>query len=1205
MMLIVGANQLSAQSVNNGIFFQAVARDNFSNPAKERKIYVQSSVIQTTTNGPILLVEQFQVNTDGTGMFSISIGNGTRVGGTASGLNAIDWSQGPFFLNLKIAITPVAGNVGWDYTKEWVNIGTTSFGAVPYALYSANAGGVNQKLNITDTTKMLSIYAKSQAVQALSTTVDKKLSFSDTASMLVPYIRASLVLDSAYINTELKSKANTTDVNTALNLKANTADVTTSLNLKANSSDVNTSLATKVDKVNGKDLSTNDYTTAEKTKLSAITGTNTGDQTNITGNAATATKLATARNINGVAFDGSDDITLTANAGTLTGTTLASNVVNSSLTSVGTLTSGTISLTTNITTSGALKTGTVTYPNTHGTNGQVLSTTGSGTLTWASSGVPYSGATGAVNLGSYDLTVNGVVIGKGGNTLADNISIGNGARSGNINTGGNANIAIGTDAQKNNTGFYNVSVGNANLVNGSGDENTAIGYTVMSNNTTGIRNTGVGLFSFYQNTTGNYNTAIGHGSLGVNTTGSYNTALGTSADVATNNLTNATAIGNGAIVAASNTIQLGNTSVTNVKTSGTITAGAITFPNTTGTNGQVLTSNGAGNASWTTVSSGVPYTGATGAVNLGSYDLRVYGLTVGRGAGSISSNTAIGSSALQSNTTGNSNTSSGYNTLVYNTTGYLNTANGSGALFSNTTGYSNTAIGYNVLGLNTTGNSNTAIGESALYKNTTANFLTAVGTQSLYSNTTGYNNTAIGFYSLRENTTGGANTANGSWTLRNNTTGTANTANGSSSLQNNTTGNNNTGAGESSLYSNTTGYQNTANGAGALRANTTGYNNTATGYNALYSNTTAVSNNAYGSNALNSTTTGGGNNAFGFQSLYTNTIGSANTGYGQSTLYLNTTGSNNTAIGYSALDNNTTGSNNTAVGYDADVSSNNLSNATAIGNGAIVSASNTIQLGNTSVTNVKTSGTITAGGLGVGVNSPNASAILEASSTTQGFLPPRMTYAQRNLISNPANGLMIFCSDCGLYGEPQFYDGNNNWRKLDISLGSGSGTLNLIVDNLNGPTNATGSASVGQSFTTTSSSGRLIKIVTSALGGVTGTQLTNGIAQSYLRIRSYVNDDELTTPNALSGEILATSNTNPTILNYTYGANWPTVEFTFPNSIVLQANTRYVIQFIAGGGVWAYVKITGSYSGGQAYDLSGSNSSYVRDFPFQLYLQQY
>ena len=58
-----------------------------------------------------------------------------------------------------------------------------------------------------------------------------------------------------------------------------------------------------------------------------------------TGNATTATTLQTARNINGVSFNGSADITVTAAAGTLTGTTLNSTVVTSSLTSVGTLTS--------------------------------------------------------------------------------------------------------------------------------------------------------------------------------------------------------------------------------------------------------------------------------------------------------------------------------------------------------------------------------------------------------------------------------------------------------------------------------------------------------------------------------------------------------------------------------------------------------------------------------------------------------------------------------------------------------------------------------------------------------------------------------------------------------------------------------------------------------------------------------------------------
>jgi hypothetical protein len=51
--------------------------------------------------------------------------------------------------------------------------------------------------------------------------------------------------------------------------------------------------------------------------------------------------LQTARNINGVSFNGSADITVTVAAGTLTGSTLASGVTASSLTSVGTISSGT------------------------------------------------------------------------------------------------------------------------------------------------------------------------------------------------------------------------------------------------------------------------------------------------------------------------------------------------------------------------------------------------------------------------------------------------------------------------------------------------------------------------------------------------------------------------------------------------------------------------------------------------------------------------------------------------------------------------------------------------------------------------------------------------------------------------------------------------------------------------------------------------
>ena len=69
----------------------------------------------------------------------------------------------------------------------------------------------------------------------------------------------------------------------------------------------------------------------------SIAGSITGDSATCSGLAASATILATARAINGVDFNGSAAITVTAAAGTLTGDTLKSTILASSLTSVGTL----------------------------------------------------------------------------------------------------------------------------------------------------------------------------------------------------------------------------------------------------------------------------------------------------------------------------------------------------------------------------------------------------------------------------------------------------------------------------------------------------------------------------------------------------------------------------------------------------------------------------------------------------------------------------------------------------------------------------------------------------------------------------------------------------------------------------------------------------------------------------------------------------
>jgi hypothetical protein len=49
-----------------------------------------------------------------------------------------------------------------------------------------------------------------------------------------------------------------------------------------------------------------------------------------------------------------------------------------------------------------------------------------------------------------------------------------------------------------------------------------------------------------------------------------------------------------------------------------------------------------------------------------------------------------------------------------------------------------------------------------------------------------------------------------------------------------------------------------------------------------------------------------------------------------------------------------------------------------------------------------------AGNVGIGTSSPNSNALLDVSSTTAGFLPPRMTTVQQALILTPPNGLMLY-----------------------------------------------------------------------------------------------------------------------------------------------------------------------------------------------------
>lgn len=65
-----------------------------------------------------------------------------------------------------------------------------------------------------------------------------------------------------------------------------------------------------------------------------------------------------------------------------------------------------------------------------------------------------------------------------------------------------------------------------------------------------------------------------------------------------------------------------------------------------------------------------------------------------------------------------------------------------------------------------------------------------------------------------------------------------------------------------------------------------------------------------------------------------------------------------------------------------------------------------------------------SGSIGIGTSNIHASAALDIASTERGFLMSRMTKAQRAAIASPAEGLMIWCTDCGNDGQTQVFNGS-------------------------------------------------------------------------------------------------------------------------------------------------------------------------------------
>ena len=134
-------------------------------------------------------------------------------------------------------------------------------------------------------------------------------------------------------------------------------------------------------------------------------------------------------------------------------------------------------------------------------------------------------------------------------------------------------------------------------------------------------------------------------------------------------------------------------------------------------------------------------------------DLTINGVTVGKGGGAVSTNTAVGASAMAATATGVENVAVGQYALTANTTGQYNVAVGRATLYSNVSGNQNTAVGRHAV-FNNTASDNTGVGFSAMGSNTTGANNVAVGSNALQANTTASNNTAVGYQAGYSNTTG-------------------------------------------------------------------------------------------------------------------------------------------------------------------------------------------------------------------------------------------------------------------------------------------------------------------------------------------------------------------------------------------------------------------------------------------------------------------
>ncbi|MBL0357844.1 MAG: hypothetical protein IPP72_13575 [Chitinophagaceae bacterium] len=153
---------------------------------------------------------------------------------------------------------------------------------------------------------------------------------------------------------------------------------------------------------------------------------------------------------------------------------------------------------------------------------------------WGTNGNGYTGP-GIPVLGTRNNMPILVLMNNQKSAYLDSFNTHYGFRAANNYTTGKNNVAIGRNALELNedksklvavgdSALYSNGLGAADV--SQGEQNTAVGYRALKNNTLGSYNTSLGYSTLFRNTTGFDNTAVGTSALGSNTTGTNNVAVG-------------------------------------------------------------------------------------------------------------------------------------------------------------------------------------------------------------------------------------------------------------------------------------------------------------------------------------------------------------------------------------------------------------------------------------------------------------------------------------------------------------------------------------------------------------------------------------------------------------------------------------------------------------------------------------------------------